>query len=149
MATIADQLPEKGSSAAPVKLAWSTIGWFAGLLIVVYLPILSHLVQQWATDEDAGHGFFVPVVAGYMVWTRREELQKIDLKPAGWGILIMLWGAAQGWVGLLGAELFLQRSSILITLVGILFTLGGVPLVRALLFPLALLPFMIPLPAVI
>jgi exosortase len=61
----------------------------------------------------------------------------------------MLWGVAQSFVGTLGAELFLQRTSILITLVGMLLVFGGTRLVKALAFPLLLLPFMIPFPAVI
>src|SRR5947207_15742369 len=50
---------------------------------------------------------------------------------------------------MLAAELFLQRTAVLITLVGILLVLGGVGLLRELVFPLALLPFMIPIPTVV
>ena len=59
------------------------------------------------------------------------------------------WAALQGWIGALGAELFLQRTAFLIALVGLLLVVGGTQLVRALAFPLLLLPFMIPLPAVL
>jgi len=52
-------------------------------------------------------------------------------------------------VGMLGAELFLQRTSFLIALVGLLLVIGGTKLIRVLAFPLLLLPFMIPLPGVI
>ena len=45
--------------------------------------------------------------------------------------------------------MFLQRTALLISLVGLLLVLGGVDLVKALAFPLLLLPFMIPIPAVI
>jgi exosortase len=50
---------------------------------------------------------------------------------------------------MLGAELFLQRSAFIISIVGMLLVMGGVKLVRELLFPLMLLPFMIPIPAII
>src|SRR5579883_2781480 len=149
MATFAEQLPEKNASAKEQEIPWIAIGWFAALLILVYFPVWKHLVEQWATDEDAGHGFFVPLVAGYVAWQRRHELQSLEWKPSKWGFVLIVYGAIQGLVGFLGAELFLQRSAILISLVGMLLTLGGAPLVRALAFPLLLLPFMIPLPAVI
>jgi exosortase len=61
----------------------------------------------------------------------------------------MLWGLVQGYLGQLAAELFLQRSSVLISLVGILLLVGGSRLIKILLFPLLLLPFMIPIPQVI
>jgi exosortase len=60
-----------------------------------------------------------------------------------------VWGILQSYVGTLGAELFLQRSAFLISLVGMLLVFGGTKLVRVLAFPLLLLPFMIPIPAVI
>ena len=148
MATFADRLGNR-TSPAKTGIPWPAIAWFSGLLILVYFPILKPLVTQWATDEDAGHGFFVPLVAGYIAWQRREQLENLQWKGSRWGIVLMLWGAAQAYVGWLGAEIFLQRSALLITLIGMLLALGGPPVIRALAFPLALLPFMIPLPAIV
>lgn len=148
MATLTGQIaehPASGSKAIP----WAAIGWFTALLVFAYFPIFKHLVEQWATDEDMGHGFFVPLVAGYIAWRRREQLLRIEWKPAWWGVGLMLWGVLQSYIGTLGAELFLQRTSILITLVGLLLVMGGIPVVKAMAFPLLLLPFMIPLPQVI
>lgn len=137
---------------APAKAAnlpWAAIAWFGILLILAYFIPLKHLVEQWATDEDVGHGFFVPVVFGYIVWTRRESLMALEWKPAWWGLALMAWGFLQAYIGMLGAELFLQRSAFLISLVGLLLVLGGKALVREMAFPLLLLPFMIPIPTVI
>ena len=142
-------LPEQSPTAQAKAIPWSAIGWFSALLILVYFPTLEHLVIQWSTDEDVGHGFFVPIVAGYIVWQRRADLLALEWKPNWWGLALMAWGILQSVVGMLGVELFLQRSSILITLVGMLLLLGGTAVVRTLLFPLLLLPFMIPIPAVI
>jgi len=61
----------------------------------------------------------------------------------------MLWGAVQGYLGMVGADLFLQRTSVLITLYGLLLWVGATALLRALAFPLLLLPFMIPFPGVV
>jgi exosortase len=148
MASVADQLPGT-HEAARRPIPWVAIAWFLALLVVAYFPILKHLVEQWATDEDVNHGFLVPVVAAWIAWQRREQLLALDLKPSWWGIALMGWGLLQGYVGLLSAELFLQRTSFLISLIGLLVLIGGRPLLRALLFPLCLLPFMIPIPAII
>jgi exosortase len=149
MATVTGQLPEHAPSSETRPIPFVAIAWFGVLLIVAYFPTIKHLVEQWSTDEDVGHGFFVPVVAGYIAWQRRDQLLAIEWKPAWWGVGVMLWGMLQSYVGALGAELFLQRTALSITLVGLLLVLGGVNLVRALAFPLLLLPFMIPIPAVI
>jgi exosortase len=151
MASVADTLSEQAPVAPPPRgFPWATIAWLAALLIAANYFILKFLVLQWWNDEDMTHGFLVPVVAGFLVWERREKLLAMEFKPAwGWGIAVLVWGTAQGYLGMIAAELFLQRTSVLILLVGMLLVTGGGKLVRALLYPLLLLPFMIPIPTVI
>src|SRR5258708_973987 len=103
MASITDQLPEDAPTAFRRTLSWPAIAWFTALLVIAYFPVLKHLVEQWSTDDDVGHGFFVPVVAGYIAWQRREEILALDWKPAWWGLALIAWGGAQVWVGMLGA----------------------------------------------
>src|ERR1700689_4598294 len=107
MASVADKLPERPPVAPASKIPWPVIAWFTGLLMAANFPILKRLVQQWWSDEDMGHGFLVPLVAGYIAWQRREELMALEFKPAWWGVAIMVWGAVQGYLGMLSAELFL------------------------------------------
>jgi len=148
MASIADKLPEQ----VPVKsrtISWPAFAWFGVLLIAVYYPILRPLVSQWSNDDDVSHGFFVPLVAGYIVWQRREKLLSLNWKPAWWGLALLVWAGLQAYLGMLGAELFLQRTAFLESLVAMLLILGGTAVVRELAFPLLLLPFMIPLPTVV
>jgi exosortase len=149
MATVADKLPEQSPTAPVRSVPWKAIAWFTLLLIAGNFPILQRLVDQWWNDGDMNHGFLVPLAAGYIAWQRRAQILALEYKPAWWGIAIMLWAAAQGYLGMLSAELFLQRTSVLILLVGLLLVLGGTALVRALAFPLCLLPFMIPIPEII
>jgi exosortase len=96
-----------------------------------------------------GHGFFVPLIAGFIVWQRRAELAAIKTKPNWWGLLLVFWGGVQLVLGTLGAELFTARLSFVITLVGMVWTLGGTIMLKKLAFPLFLLLFMVPIPAVI
>ncbi len=128
---------------------WVMLAWLGGLLILCYAPVLALLVRDWVRDEDMGHGFFVPVVAGFIAWRRREEL--ISATPAGswWGLALLLWGAAQLYVATLGAELFLARTAFILSLTGVVWFLGGLPYLRILAFPLFLLFFMVPIPALI
>lgn len=151
METLTEQQPVPAQNVAAVArpMPWGTIGWFSLLLIGAYFPILAKLVNQWATDDDVSHGFFVPLVAGYIAWQRRDELLNLEWKPAWWGVGLLVWSGIQAFLGMLGAELFLQRTAFLEALVGLLLILGGTAAIRALLFPLLLLPFMIPIPTVI
>ena len=151
METLTEQhpLPANAVPADPRPMPWVAIGWFALLLIAAYYPILYKLVAQWSYDDDVSHGFFVPIVAGYIAWQRRDELLKLEWKPAWWGLGLLVWSGIQAFLGMLGAELFLQRTAFLEALVGLLLVTGGTAAIRALAFPLLLLPFMIPIPTVI
>lgn len=135
--------------APELPFPWVPIAWCVGLLILSYFPVWTRLVAQWSNDDDMGHGFFVPAVVAYIVWQERERLLQVALKPNLLGLVVLAWAAVQMSIGILGAELFLQRTSIVITAFGATLLLGGFPLLRALLFPLLLLFFMVPLPAVV
>ena len=129
MESLTDQLPLPRSVAPAVpsgrSVPWIAVAWFLVLLIATFFPILQKLVNQWATDEDVGHGFFVPLVAGFITWQRRDVLMNLEWKPAWWGAGLIIWSGIQAYIGILGAELFLQRTAFLEALLGVLLVLGG------------------------
>jgi exosortase len=131
------------------QLPWGKIAWFGLLTMACYAPVLRALVKQWASDADMSHGFFVPVIAGYIVWQKREELLAIKPQPNWWGLAVVILGGVQLIIGTLGVELFLARTSFVIVLIGAVWLLGGDSMLKALAFPLFLLFFMVPIDAVI
>jgi exosortase len=131
------------------QLPWTAMVWFAVLLIACYAPVLYGLVRQWATDEDMGHGFFVPLVAGYIAWQRRSELTAVKPAPNYWGLLLVVLGAGQMMLGTLGAQIFIARTAFLVSVIGAVLFLGGTRTLKILAFPLFLLCFMFPLPAIV
>ncbi|MFN0102715.1 MAG: exosortase/archaeosortase family protein [Bryobacteraceae bacterium] len=145
----ADVAVPVGSGPASPAMSWVNVGWVLGLLVLAYLPILIKMATQWTNDDDMGHGFFVPAVAGYIAWRRREELLATEAQPNYLGLLVLLWSIAQMSLGILGAELFLQRSAFVGSVWGAVLFLGGWPYVKALALPLLMLPLMVPIPAVI
>lgn len=150
MATSATSLLKP--AAAPVEspqLPWTAILWFGALLLACYAPVLSGLVRQWTTDADVGHGFFVPFAAGYIVWMRRAQLAAVRPTANYWGLLWVALGALQMLIGTLGAQIFIARTAFLVSLVGAILFLGGTPALRILAFPLSLLLFMFPIPAIV
>jgi exosortase len=138
-----------GSGSTAVPAPWVRVGWVLGLLVLAYLPILIRMGTQWTNDDDMSHGFFVPAVAGYIAWRRKDELLAATPQPNFLGLLIMLWAAFQMALGILGAELFLQRTAFVGSVWGAVLLLGGWPYVRLLTLPLVMLPLMVPIPAVI
>lgn len=134
---------------APAKAFPWTLVWFGALLLVCYAPVLYALVKNWNADADMGHGFFVPIIAVYIAWQKREQVAATPAQPNWWGLPIVLYGALQLFLATMGAELFTARTSFLISLVGIVLLLGGTRYLKIFAFPLFLLLFMIPIPAII
>jgi exosortase len=62
----------------------------AGLLGLVlvwsYAGAIAELVNRWLTDPAYGHGFFVPLVALYFLWHRREQFQP-PYQGSWWGLV--------------------------------------------------------------
>ena len=137
------------SSRTPTPFSWMTISWVSVLLVAAYAPVLYALVRQWYDDPDMGHGFFVPVIAGYIAWQTRDRIDGVVPVPNWWGLVIMAWAGFQLWIATLGAELFLARTSFVISLIGAVLLLGGTKYLKVFGFPLFLLFFMVPIPAVI
>jgi exosortase len=132
-----------------LQLPWTKLAWFGALLIACYAPILKALIHKWNNDPDMGHGFFVPLIAGFIVWQRREELAAIKPKPNWWGLAVVVFGGFQLILGTLGAEIFTARISFVITLIGVVWFLGGNQMLKKTAFPLFLLFFMISIPEII
>jgi exosortase len=119
------------------------------MFLVLYAPVLVRLVQDWATDDNYSHGFLIVPIAAYFVWERRQRLASLRPAPSLLGLPVVAFGLAMGLAGLLGAELFLPRASILVVLAGAVLFLFGWPTIRIVALPLAFLLLMIPIPSLI
>jgi exosortase len=128
------------------ELPLPAIAWFLGLLILLYFPVLKTMVVEWATDENLGHAFFVPVLAGYLVWLDRQRILAAPVRRCWPALTLVVWGFCQMLLGFLGANFFLARTAFLIAIVGVIWTLAGRAVLRSLVFPLFLLLFMIRIP---
>jgi exosortase len=127
-----------------IKLGILTI-----LLIFLYYPTFSMFIYDWSNDENYSHGFLVPFIVGYLVWTKRDQLRATMPKPSLSGIFVLLGGVLIYIVGTIGIEWFVRRASLIIVLGGLILYLYGVSYFKILLFPLGYLIFMVPLPAVV
>jgi exosortase len=126
---------------------WSVI--LIGLILLLYAAVIKSLVVQWWTDADYGHGFFVPLFSGYILWHARERWTKVEIKPSNFGFVVIAGAIALLLLGSLGAELFTSRFSLLVLLAGMILFLAGWKMLRAVSFPLGYLIWMIPLPVII
>jgi exosortase len=118
-------------------------------ILGVYLPVLSSLVRQWASDENYSHGFIIVPFALYFAWRKRRALAAAPVGPGIGGLAVVAVSLLVLLAGLAGAELFLTRISLIGVIGGSIWFLWGRAHLRLLAFPVLLLFLMVPLPAII
>ena len=134
-------------SGAPLSVVLTLS--ITALLAALYYKILYSLGTQWYADPDYSHGFLVPLLSGYFVWERRDKLRSLPVVPSPWGIILLGGGLLMLLIGSAGSELYMQRTSIIVVIAGLVLLMLGREVLRVLLFPIAFLFFMVPLPAII
>jgi exosortase D (VPLPA-CTERM-specific) len=127
---------------------WYLIGTVL-LLTGLYWKIVPPMVQQWYQDENYSHGFIVPLVAGYFLYSRWDELKNSPVTCWNAGLAVVLFGLVQLLAGWLGTEYFSMRSSLIVILAGVVLYLFGTGVFRIALLSIAYLFFMIPIPYII
>jgi exosortase len=142
-------LPERPPQPALNHDSWWQRAAMVLLIGWLYWSILFHLAKQWSNDANFSHGFFVPAFSLYVLWQDRARLAREPRKPSSWGLLVVLFALFVLVVGVLGAELFLSRISLLLLIAGLVIFFQGWLMFRAVLFPWAFLILMIPIPAII
>ena len=119
-------------------------------LIFVYASVLAKLARDWWVDENYSHGLLIPFVIGYILWAEREKLRKGRYKPSMvWGGAAILLALFALWTGVAGAELFMQRTSLVLMLAGVVVYFWGGHLLRLVWVPLSLLLLAIPIPVIV
>lgn len=113
--------------------------------IVVFYPAIVILVEKWQASEDYAHAFFVIPIIGYMIWTKRDALEReIEGSSAGLGLLIF---SILSYLLALKIQIptliFLTMVSVIVSS---LIYLSGVRALKDLAIPILLLILVIPIP---
>ena len=115
-------------------------------VVFCYAGVLASLVDTWSTSPMYSYGFAVPLISGYMLWSKWQKLQTLRLAPDYlYGVPVMLVGTAMLIAGHLGALITLQQASLIVTLTGLVLLICGRDAFMLLWFPIAYLALMVPL----
>jgi exosortase len=142
-------LKAHGQTAAPWQIAWGPVGLLGALLVVLYHGIAVKLVTDWYELPDFSHGFLIPFFAAFLLWDNRKALSSTPLEPSWAGTILVALGLFELLLGRLGADLFLQRTSFVVLVAGLIWTLLGKPMLGRLKFVLFVLLLAIPLPTIL
>ena len=107
---------------------------------------LLELVRRWTTQEEYTHGFLIPIVVMWLLWTRRHALFANIGRPAWTGPILLLLAMGMHITGELSAIFILSQLAFVVALLGIILGVGGFSLFRVTFIPIIFLVFAIPLP---
>jgi exosortase len=125
-------------------------GWvLVAATLLLYAPTLSYLFYDWWHNPDYSHGFFIPPIAAFFIWRKRQVLRSLVARPTNLGLLVALGALALLLVASVGGEPFTQRVSLLLFSAGAILYLKGWRMLKEVSFVLFLLLLAIPLPEVI
>jgi exosortase D (VPLPA-CTERM-specific) len=114
--------------------------------VFVFSGALAALVDRFTRYEEYSHGFLIPLVSIWLLWTRRDALAASIGRPSWAGLGLILFAICMHIIGELSSIVILSQVAFILTLIGIVLAIGGYPLLRVTFIPIAFLFFAIPLP---
>lgn len=121
----------------------------AGLLLallVAYWPTLVGLVQKWSAVPEYSHGYLVPIIAGIVLWARRDRLNLDQWSPSIWGLLLLGIALAFRHASAYFFYEWFEQLSLVACAPGIVLLLGGWAAMKWAWPACVFLLFMVPLP---
>jgi exosortase D (VPLPA-CTERM-specific) len=128
--------------------------WRTALLIALlfaafgacYWQTITGLFHVWTTNEDYSYAFLIPFMSGYLIWERRQEFRRTPFSTNWLGGILFVFFILVSAYGILGSSPSAVRPAIPLIILAITLFCFGKQIFKIMLFPLALLIFMIPLP---
>jgi len=117
--------------------------------IVLYGHAVTELWGDWMKDPGASYGVLIPPFALFVAWARKDMTFGIPATPTRSGILVVAGACLLFLLGEASAEYFITRFSLVILLVGLIWTFWGIERLKTLAFPCLLLVTMIPVPTIV
>lgn len=121
------------------------------LLILLTWPVWRWLWDEWMGNEYYSHGVLIPFVSAFLVYQRFRHDKELKWTPgqgSNWGVALIALALALYLWFLSQRAFYLAAFAMILMIGGLVWTLGGNNVARRLIFPVAYLALMVPLPFV-
>lgn len=142
-----EQDPEKSVVWYPTARLWAALGIGVVILVAVFYHGLAIMGYWWHANEAYNYAYLIPVVTVFLIWQRKDVLQRVPLEGSWGALFVVLAGMVLYMAGRFSTITTLLQYAFLVTLIGTAAALMGWKALRPILVPLLVLAFMIPLPA--
>ena len=136
--------PGAGLPLRPIYL----VGALAVVAAFAFSGGIENLLKRWGEQQELSHGYFLPVITGWIIWSRRDALRASLGKPVALGLA----GVAASAIVLVLSELtvtslmIFQHLAMILLCSSLALALGGWRVFWLTLLPFGLLLFMVPPP---
>ena len=120
----------------------------AAVFVFAFYSGLENLLKRWGEQQELSHGYFLPVIAGWILWDRREAVMSSMGRPASIGLA----GIAIAAIVLVLSEMtvsslmIFQHFAMILLFGSFALALGGRNVFWLTLLPVGFLLFMVPPP---
>jgi len=142
----ADVLPQNKLASSSAVYPVLLIAILAAIAAVVFYEPLAELVRRWMAQEEYSHGFLIPVIVAWLIWSRRNALLGSIGTPSWAGPALVALAGALHILGKLSSLFILSQLGFIVALLGIVLGTGGISLLRVMFVPIIFLLFAIPTP---
>lgn len=107
---------------------------------------LQVMYWTWLGSPEFSHAPLIPLVAAFLVWQQKDELQAMPFSTSWLGVALALFGALLAIAGKLSSLFTLSQYGAVFAFQGIVLAAVGIQVFRRLWAPMFILLLMVPLP---
>ncbi|MEM7540200.1 MAG: VPLPA-CTERM-specific exosortase XrtD [Pseudomonadota bacterium] len=146
MSTVSEHPQSAGPQLTVTQVQWLVMAVAAAVIYWLFRDGIDLMVAWWGDKEEYSHGYMIPLISGYLIWQRSDELRGISFNGSWLGVLIAILGLCLLVLGELSTIYTIIQYAFLVTLYGVALAFLGWRAFKVVAMPLFILFFMVPLP---
>ena len=122
---------------------------FAALFVIIYLIFrdgIDLMVNWWSNREEYSHGFLIPLISGFLIYQRSDQLRHMRFTGSWLGVAGVLLGLILFMMGEFSSLYTIVQYAFLAVLYATALAIVGWRAFLVMAIPLFILFFMVPLP---
>ncbi len=128
-----------------------TAGIMGSILLAVFIwsywQVIADLWNIWLGSDEYSSGMLVPLIAAYILWSRRKKLSRCKVRPCLYAAFIFIAAQLMRAFGLYYMYSSAERLSMIVSFISIILLITGLRLFAQIWPVLMFMCLMLPLPA--
>jgi exosortase D (VPLPA-CTERM-specific) len=130
-------------------ILWALVALALAGVLFVAREGFALVMSAWLTRAEYSHGILIPLIVGFLIWQRRDELAVSEFSGSWLGLAVVIAGLFLWLAGNLSTIYAVSQYALIVMILGLVLSLVGLHVFRKIAIPLLMLFFTVPLPAFI